>query len=296
MREFIVVLTVLLFVSCDSIINEKEVVKEPNLLANREAPLGWVYLKTYPDSSFEFVLTGIRERSVYSGKYRVDTDTIFFDYSDSIPELNSTQAIFKNNSIVYLNGTYNEVLRISINKLFADSLGKKIEPNSVNSSCQEELNKALDNSTIDSYYKDIYQTEKLIFTTDNKMLSITDSLFTNTPETELFYFIVFTKSMNGSDGFYSESIGVSSFNFITQRTEQFAEFFYITPKLNEKDLDNWAEYIYNEIQISSENQEQLTIEQLESELTEKLKESRKEHKVVIEMLIKKIKKINELSH
>lgn len=113
---------------------------------------------------------------------------------------------------------------------------------------------------------------------------------------KLFYFIVFTKSMNGSDGFYSESVGVSAYNFITQRTEQFAEFFNSSPKLNEKDMDNWAEYIYNEIQISRENQEQLAIDQLESELTEKLKESRKEHKVVIEMLIKKIKRINELNH
>jgi hypothetical protein len=30
--------------------------KKPNLLADREAPLGWVTLKTYPENTFEFIV------------------------------------------------------------------------------------------------------------------------------------------------------------------------------------------------------------------------------------------------
>lgn len=157
------------------------------------------------------------------------------------------------------------------------------------SSYQQELNKALSDTNIDLYYKDIFRQEKLIPADDNKMLSITDSLFSKNPEKDLFYFVVFTKSMNGSDGFYSEALGLASYNFITINTEWFADYFNIAPKLTENDMDNWANYIFGEIQISRENNEVKAIKELEGHLLDNIKEARKEYKVVIEKLIEKIK-------
>jgi hypothetical protein len=154
---------------------------------------------------------------------------------------------------------------------------------------QQELNKALADTTIDDYYKEIYRQEKLISAHDNKMLSITEFLFTDEPEKDLFYFIVFTKSMNGSDGFYSEAVGLSSFKFVTTKTEQFADYFNIAPKLTDQDMENWAEYVYGEIQISRENEEKQAVKELEKKLLDNIKEARKEYRLIIETFIEKIK-------
>lgn len=160
----------------------------------------------------------------------------------------------------------------------------------INSLYQIELNNALKIESIDKYYKDIYYQGKLISAGDNKMLSITDSLFTNDTETDLFYFIVFTKSMNGSDGFYSEALGLSAFDFITKKTEWFADYFNIAPNLTEEDMDNWAGYVNGEIQISRENEEVEAVKELEIQLLRNIERNKKEYKVVIEQLIEKIKK------
>lgn len=290
MRILTFILTLLIFYGCNSTDNKTVDKPEPNLLADREAPIGWVYLRTYPDSSFEFVLTGLRDGTVYPGKYSIKADTIFFDYADSIPKLKSTKAIFRNNSIVYLGGTYGEVLSVSKNELFFESPVKKNDSSQVISSYQEEINKALTDNSIDKYYKDIYHQEKLISADDNKMLSITDSLFTTNENTDLFYFIVFTKSMNGSDGFYSEALALSSFDFLTQKTESFADYFNSAPNLTEKDMDNWAYYVYAEMQISREGEKLEAIKEFETVALANIKEARKEYKPVIEKLIEKIKK------
>jgi hypothetical protein len=153
----------------------------------------------------------------------------------------------------------------------------------------QELNKALADTTIDDYYKEIFRQEKLISADDNKMLSITDSLFNDESDKDLFYFIVFTKSMNGSDGFYSEAVGLSSFEFVTTKTEKFADYFNIAPKLTDQDMNNWAQYVYGEIQISRENHEEKAVKELETQLLDNIKKSRKEYRVIIERFIEKIK-------
>jgi len=160
----------------------------------------------------------------------------------------------------------------------------------INSPYQIELNNVLKIESIDKYYKEVYYQEKLISADDNLMLSITDSLFSTNQETDLFYFIVFTKSMNGSGGFYSEALGLSSFDFVSKKTEWFTDYFNIAPKLTDKDMDNWASSIYGEIQISRENEEEKAIIELENQLLDNIKEARKEYRPVIEKLIEKIKK------
>lgn len=157
------------------------------------------------------------------------------------------------------------------------------------SSYQHELNKALNDSTIELYYNNVYSQGKLIPASDDVMLSITDSLLTHDPDRKLFYFIVFTKSMNGADGFYAEAVGLSAFNFVTTRPEWFADYFNISPRLTDKDMDNWAKCIYGEIQISEEGHEQEAVKDLENVLLHDTRELRGEYKSVIEKLIEKIK-------
>ena len=98
--------------------------------------------------------------------------------------------------------------------------------------------------------------------------------------------------MNGSDGFYSEAVGLSAFEFVTKKTEWFADYFNIAPKLNEKDMDNWAQYVYGEIQISRENEEKKAIKELESQLLDNIKGARKEYENVIKRFIEKVKSTN----
>ena len=93
-----------------------------------------------------------------------------------------------------------------------------------------------------------------------------------------------------ANGFYSEALGLSAFDFVTKKTEWFADYFNIAPKLTDKDMDNWADYIYGEIQISRENEEEKAVKELENTLLENIKAARKEYKLVIEKLIEKIKK------
>lgn len=186
--------------------------------------------------------------------------------------------------------------RDSSNNTSKESSQEKDNSTENKSPLQVEVDNALRNESIDNYYKDIYNKERLVSSDDNKMLSITDSLFTDNPKTDVFYFIVFTKSMNGSDGFYSEALGESSFNFVTKNTETFVDYFNVAPKLTEKDMDNWAKYILGEIKITREGDEQKAIQELENILFNNIARKRKEYRPIIESLIEKIKNLDNKPH
>jgi hypothetical protein len=196
------------------------------------------------------------------------------------------QKTSKNESLVtessYLKDTINDRTKI-VTKINAQT-------NQTVFSNQQELNNALADQTIDNYYKEIYKKEKLILTNDKKMLSIPEKLFTNSSNNDLFFFIVFTKSLNDSDGFYSESVGLTAFEFVTKKTEHFAYYFNIEPKLNEQDMNNWAEYVFREIQITGEN-EKKAIKELESQLFKNLKGTKKEYEIIIKKFIEKVKSV-----
>jgi hypothetical protein len=107
------IFVILLFWSCSS----KQSKKQSILIASREAPLGWVYLKLYSDSSFEFISSGLRDSDVYPGTFKIKHHTIFFKYSDSIPELHAFKAVIYKGFIDFIGGTYPESLHITFNKL-----------------------------------------------------------------------------------------------------------------------------------------------------------------------------------
>lgn len=101
--------------SCNNSINRME--KTTILKVDREAPLGWVYLTIYQDSTFEFTLTGIRGvGEVYKGKVEIGKDSLFFAYSDSIPRARKT-AVYNDKIVAYIDGEYPERVNISMTKL-----------------------------------------------------------------------------------------------------------------------------------------------------------------------------------
>lgn len=114
-KASLVVLASLTVTSCN---NSSRTIEKPTLLkANREAPLGWVYLTIYQDSTFEFTLTGIRGvGDVYKGKAEIGKDSLFFAYSDSIPRAGKT-AVYNDKVVVYIDGEYPERVNISMTKL-----------------------------------------------------------------------------------------------------------------------------------------------------------------------------------
>jgi 4-amino-4-deoxy-L-arabinose transferase-like glycosyltransferase len=89
------------------------------LLADREAPLGWVYLRIFKDSSFEFESRGLERRGdIYAGKAKITTDSIFFYYKDSIPKAGN-KAVYSDKYVAFTNGTYPEKVEISLSKLIS---------------------------------------------------------------------------------------------------------------------------------------------------------------------------------
>lgn len=102
----------LLMMSCNNSTSRTE--KTPILKADREAPLGWVYLTIYKDSTFEFKSAGLRgDDDTYKGKVDIRKDSLFFAYSDSIPRAGKT-AIFNDKAVAYIDGEYPERLIISL--------------------------------------------------------------------------------------------------------------------------------------------------------------------------------------
>ena len=90
---------------------------ETILLADREAPLGWITLKIFKNETFEFISSGLRgDDEVYSGTVRLSNDTLYFKYSGKIPEIGKT-AIINEKFINYIDGSYSESIKIKLNKL-----------------------------------------------------------------------------------------------------------------------------------------------------------------------------------
>lgn len=107
---------ILIFISILTSCNQKEE-KDTLLLADREAPLGWVYLRIYKDKTFEFESRGLeREGDIYSGTMALKNDTIYFNYSGSIPKAGN-KAILTDKFVSYFNGEYPEQLEIKKSEL-----------------------------------------------------------------------------------------------------------------------------------------------------------------------------------
>lgn len=84
------------------------------LLADREAPIGWISLKIYEDKSFEFISKGIFLDDVHTGIVKINHDTLYFKYHEEIPNLGKT-AIINKKYIEFLDSP--ELIEIKLNKI-----------------------------------------------------------------------------------------------------------------------------------------------------------------------------------
>lgn len=114
MKRLPIVLLVLFLSACATSRNPK--LKSAVLLADREAPLGWVYVRLFADQTFEFESRGLFTGTIYPGRYTVSGDTVFFNYSDSAPTAGSI-AVITNKHLAFINGTYPERVEIKLNTL-----------------------------------------------------------------------------------------------------------------------------------------------------------------------------------
>lgn len=116
-RSLVILFSLSTILGCDTTSN-KATEKPIIINAQREAPLGWVYLTIYEDSTFQFIYTDLRskDRDVYKGKAIIQDDSIHFHYNDSIPDAGKT-ALIRDNMIIYLDGKYSEKLDVYQNKL-----------------------------------------------------------------------------------------------------------------------------------------------------------------------------------
>ncbi len=111
--RFIIFFSLFISTSCNNVKIKHP--KTPVLLADREAPLGWVYLKLYDDQSFDLIYKGLRDKEIYSGTYRISEDTLHFKYRDSIPKAGKT-ALINKFSVSYIDGEYSESVALKMNK------------------------------------------------------------------------------------------------------------------------------------------------------------------------------------
>jgi hypothetical protein len=138
------ILGLLLIVSCST--KNKEEKKELLLLANREAPLGWLHLRVYNDSTFEFESSGLRTSTIYKGKALIDKYQIQFNFFDSVPKAGSL-AIYDKHTVYFTNGLYPERLGVTLTKL--DS---SVYDSFSISEIQQVIQQAIDLSELQEYF------------------------------------------------------------------------------------------------------------------------------------------------
>lgn len=100
-----------LFISC-----KRDKSKNAILMAEREAPIGWNYLRIYKDSTFEFEYRSFRNSKSHEGTVRLINDTLYFNYFDSVPAFGN-KAVIKRNNLIYMNGNYNERLEVWLDSI-----------------------------------------------------------------------------------------------------------------------------------------------------------------------------------
>tara|TARA_B100001173_G_C15774606_1_gene456610 strand:- start:45 stop:704 length:660 start_codon:yes stop_codon:yes gene_type:complete len=161
---------------------------------------------------------------------------------------------------------------------------------------KELINLSLKDTNISSYLKEIYAQKKLVPANDSIMLTIVDSIGTKS-KNSLFYFLTFTYSMNGSDGFLSEIIGYTSLDYLKNNTKEFFNYYNTVEELNENHLGQWAEYIANEIYISNSEQIETIdtnifhqeIDKFKKEIISNLQSENEKYSTLIQKLFFKIK-------
>lgn len=174
------------------------------------------------------------------------------------------------------------------------TLQKNVAQSDELSPLEKELQYALEDPSTDKYFIEIFIKGKMVrHPDDKKMLSVMDSLFSSDTNKDYFYFLVFTRSMNGADGIYAEAVGLHASDFVVKKTGWFADYFNLSSRLTEKDKRNWANSIISEIQVSHEGKEEQAINAFVRQIRNKIRFDRKEYQVIIERFITDLRKVEK---
>lgn len=103
--------------------------------------------------------------------------------------------------------------------------------------------------------KDIYLDKDWNLSNDMEALALLDSLNANDLSARPFYFKVVTKTYIKSDGYFSEALGATGYNYVLKNTQEFASHFDNKECFTEKDLETWSDIVLLEIHIEQENVE-----------------------------------------
>ena len=117
------------FFGCNSPKNSEMTEKKETILhAGREAPLGYLTLELYADSTFSVTNAGLRTADVYNGTFRLHYDTLKLMYNDSLPRAVGQQLLIEQNNLKDLDIIYGG-LGINHSKIDLDKLreGKPID-------------------------------------------------------------------------------------------------------------------------------------------------------------------------
>ncbi len=113
MQKLVIIIGVLItLASCSGKPDMENII----LYADREAPLGWIHLTIYKDSTFEYQSRGIGTSKIWKGKAQIKKDSIQFEYQDSIPIVGE-RAYFTDKYIDYLDVGGNGKIEIKFSKL-----------------------------------------------------------------------------------------------------------------------------------------------------------------------------------
>jgi hypothetical protein len=114
------------------------------------------------------------------------------------------------------------------------------------------FNKFINDPMTPKLAKDIYLGNEWNFNNDNEVLSLLDSLTAKDNTSRPFYFKVITKSVEKSDGYYSEGLGLAGYEFVENHTQEFSSFFDNKKCHTNRDLETWADIVIIELSIIDE--------------------------------------------
>ncbi|GCC53172.1 hypothetical protein SanaruYs_34150 [Chryseotalea sanaruensis] len=97
----------------------------------------------------------------------------------------------------------------------------------------------LTHKQIPQVYKDLYNGKRQP-ADDEDTLPLLDSMFTSNTEIKPFYFSTITRTMEKTDGAYTEPLGMMEKHFVEKKAKEFVDYYINNSFLTDKDLEEWA--------------------------------------------------------
>jgi hypothetical protein len=141
--------------------------------------------------------------------------------------------------------------------------------------------------------KDIYLDNDWNLSNDNEALALLDSLTAKNKASRPFYLKVVTKTYKKSDGYFSEGLGNTGYNYVLNNTQEFVTYFDNKECFTDNDLEIWSDIVLLEIHIEQDNVETTKEEHLIYDYCRKLKKKSENFPATQKETINKFTKLLE---